>query len=646
MVISRIDGGSGNQILAFAAAYALAKETNKELILDISAVCARSRGYALDWFSIPNLKKIVHRVSEIKEIKNIAWLETLEDINNEIQIYDNEGSGNSLEYWGLEQSSAMKSQRNIYLNGYFFNRDKFFLKYWDEIRKMFMPKEFQEEVEEFKALIANKISIGVHVRRGDLVLTDWAVKLEDDYFRATITYCKEVFPNCLFCIFSDDIEYVKNILGLDSSYYYVHFMGTDTAALSELICLSLCTHRILSNSSTYSAVADALNWEENRKTFRRAECEDKINESSIDFSKRHIVVGDKDIDYYAKVYYVDNRCNIENYLQKQTMVVNTKIDEFNCKYVLDLIIELSLNAYNRDASLEMQILFKKFLCHVYMKQYKKALQNVFPLYMEYADNVEFNKGLRKALHFIEAYEEEIVESVRIGLEIEENIFNNEQESYYKVLMKKLKKNNGKRMHFLMVPAICNSVAFQSLGLAELAQVLVHLGHKVSYVYEPGNDMEKEMIEEGTIKSELGYNVGYNAYLYDSVRSNGIERFFDELEEEELIVVSRKAEMFIEKNRVDKRLYYVFPDFSDERDAETFYAVTQIGREELDDLYSRADIVLTKDDDVMNKLHTAVFWEDNDIGKWILTEKRLGLERTWRLSKRGIGMAASLIDALK
>ena len=639
MVICRIDGGSGNQLLEFCAAYALAKELKKELILDISCVNRRSRGFVLDWFAIPDYPKLIHSVSEIKNI--ITWIDTVPDIAKYISIYDSESNGVYPVYRGLDNYFCMHQDKIIYLNGLFFNRDKYYFKYWEDIRKLLIPKDTQEEIEAFKEIIENKISVGVHLRRSDMLLVDWAVKLEPDYFRAVIAYCKEKFPDCIFCIFSDDKEYAKKILGLDSSYYYVQLMGTDFAAVGELTCLSLCTHRILSNSSTYSSIADAINWAEDRKTFRRLEFESEENVSTIDFSKRHIAVGKKDIEYYSKLYCVDNKCSIDNSFQKQAIVVSSEINATNCDKILNLIIELSLNAYYRDNSMEIQLLFKKFLCYIYRKQYEKALQNVFPLYAEYADNMEFNKGLREALHFIAAYEEEMVESIRLGIELKEDDLNKENVFYYK----KLNKLGRKRLHFIMVPYVCNSVTFQSLGLVEVAQVLLHLGHKVSFIYEPGNSMEKEMIEkEGLIRTELGYRTGYGAYLYESVKDDR-ENFYNQLDDEEIVVVSRKAEMFIEKDKVKKTLSYVFIDFSDERDAETFYATEKMDKKELDNLYRKADIVLTKDNYIKSNFHNAIFWKDNDIDKWRLTEERLGLERVGRLTKRGIGMTAALIDAL-
>ena len=59
MIICRIAGGTANQILQFAAAYALARELRQELLLDISRTTIQPNGYVLDSFCISQYKKLI-----------------------------------------------------------------------------------------------------------------------------------------------------------------------------------------------------------------------------------------------------------------------------------------------------------------------------------------------------------------------------------------------------------------------------------------------------------------------------------------------------------------------------------------------------------------------------------------------------------
>ena len=182
-------------------------------------------------------------------------------LKREVEIWVEDGK-QYVKYKGLAQLCDMDRPDIIYLCGYFSDRKKYFDKYWEEIKHIFTLKHPHREVEKFKRLIRGKTSVGVHIRRGDMLLADFATAMKDDYYRASAAYCREKYENCIFCVFSDDITFAKQLLGQDSSVYYVHFYGYDDAALLEFICLSLCNHRILSNSSTFSKLADELNTNE------------------------------------------------------------------------------------------------------------------------------------------------------------------------------------------------------------------------------------------------------------------------------------------------------------------------------------------------------------------------------------------------
>lgn len=64
MVIVGLSPGLANQMYEYAAAYALANELKQELVLDISECIKASRGYMLDFFSIPDTRKIVYYTND------------------------------------------------------------------------------------------------------------------------------------------------------------------------------------------------------------------------------------------------------------------------------------------------------------------------------------------------------------------------------------------------------------------------------------------------------------------------------------------------------------------------------------------------------------------------------------------------------
>lgn len=619
MIICRIAGGTANQMLEFSAAYALAKELEQELLLDISYSIIQSNGYVLDSFCIPSYKKLIcSDVEGYSMVENPLELRGL--LNHpSIRIYDSSPQNGRLVYQGLDKVLGMR-EYDSFLVGNFFDIDLYYKKYWDEIRSFFvLPKE-SIEIKQFKKVISNRISVGIHIRRGDMVFQDWAMTIEDDYYRAAVAYCRIKFDNPLFMIFSDDIEYAKQLFGLDSNFYFVHFGGYDNSAINELICLSLCTHRILNNNSSYGNLADMMNWVEDRIVLCRLQGQFPDPISTVEKTKRHKCLSLYDIDNYALQYSADGKSSINNSGEIQNEIMCSSVNSENCESLLEKIVYLEMNTYEADEVIREKLLYQKFMCQVWMQLYEDALQSAFLLYHSCADDKVFNLKLREALHAIGAYEEEQIEKQRCLGE--------------------------KKYRFIIVPNKCRSVQCRTSGLVELGQVLYHLGHEVVFVYNPLVDWEKEQIRQMKIlDNPRGFVWGYQGILLDTVLEQGIAEFINSFKEE-TVVISRKAEMFVDKSRLDKKARYVFPDFSDVRDSETLYAQEHMQQEEIDDLYSLADVVLTKQKNLEKYDCKSVVWTDNESDKACsVSEDKRGLAMSHRLSKRGIGMATALIDML-
>lgn len=619
MIICRIAGGTANQILQFAAAYALARELRQELLLDISRTTIQPNGYVLDSFCISQYKKLICFDTEGEEIAEEP-LELRNLLNSSsIRIYDLQGDNRRFIYKGLGSALEMK-QYDSYLVGNFFDMDLYYKKYWDEIRSLLvLPKE-SIEIKQFKKVISNRVSVGIHIRRGDMLAVDWAMKIEDDYYKAAVTYCRIKFDNPLFMIFSDDIEYAKKLFGLDSNFYFVHFGGYDNSAINELICLSLCTHRILNNNSSYGNLADMINWAEDRIVLRRLQGQFPDSISTVEKARRHKCLSLYDIDNYVLQYSVDGKNSINNFGEIQNEIMCSSVNSENCESLLEKIVYLEMNTYEADEVVREKLLYQKFMCQVWMQLYEDALQSAFLLYYSCADDRMFNLKLREALHAIGAYEEAHIEM---------------QRSLCK-----------KKYRFIIIPNKCRSVQCRTSGLVELGQVLYHLGHEVIFVYNPLVSSEKEQIRQmKVLDNARGFVWGYQGILLDTVQEQGIAEFINSFKEE-TIVISRKAEMFVDKSRLDKKARYVFPDFSDVRDSETLYAQEHMQQEEIDDLYSLADVVLTKQKNLEKYDCKSVVWTDNESEKACsVSEDKRGLAMSHRLSKRGIGMATALIDVL-
>lgn len=628
MVIVRISPGLANQMYEFAAAYALSKELGRELVVDISSCYVSAWGYLLDYFNIPPCKKLICVQNGTTEYAHTNPERLPPRMKEEVEVWVEDRKG-YVRYEGLDKLQNMDKPDTIYLCGYFFDRKRYFKKYWEEIRHNFTLKQKFREVEKFKELINGKTSVGVHIRRGDMLLADFATAMKDDYYRAAIEYCRKRYKDCIFCIFSDDIEFAKDLLGQDSTVYYVHFWGYDDAALLEFMCLSLCNHRILSNSSTFSRLADELNTNEDGHFFVQAtasgwkELKNHLirekNERLLEVKQnRRIIIDKYDIKKYAKKYVTDSIPNISDCDKRIEKIISAEITEDNAEFLLDEIAELSLNIYECNSSLEPAILLKKFIALVLCKEFHMALQASVKLYEKYRENAEFKKYLVIALDAIGAKKEAAIESVSHTGE-------------------------HSKKHFIIVPGIKMQPSDYLVGLAELGVALYHMGHDVSLVFAPFDESESYYLQKNEyLVNRNGANMGCRQYDLEEVKRRGIASFYQSFEEDELVVISRDPDFY---DKQFEHIMYVFPDYSDIRDIETTNAIN-ISSDVIKQLYDKADIVLTKDRDKAD-MPKAAFWEDDGCKDEYWTSEgmwELGYEH--RLSERVMDMAAALVDELR
>ncbi len=647
MVVVRVSPGLANQMYEFMSAYALAKELGQELVADIAECVDAAWDYCLDYFNIPNVKKIVYHTKDARYIGHVDTRGIPAALREGMVILTEQENGNDcFIYKNLDMARELQGEVNVYMCGYFSDRDRYYLKYWDEIREMFRLKEETAEISHIKRLIKDKTSVGVHIRRGDMLLAEWAVEMEDDFYRAAIECCREHFEDCVFLIFSDDIEYAKGMLGQDDSLYYVHFLGYSDADLNEFVSLSLCDHRIMSNSSTFSRLADELNWKEERKTFWK-DTERKDGEelqSNINFEKRNIRLNAFDIQMYSGRYVIHKRSDLDQYAQLQREILDSRVDEYNYGKLLDKICRCSLNVFHQNITIEKELTYQKFLCLIRQKQYSNALQAAFKLYHDYSSEQEFCEGFIEALLYFGNYEEAAIEEAGRGLAaLTFSADDAETDVYCKRIFEKCKK---KKAHFIIVPYVSMFASGRITSLVELGLVLQHLGHEVTFVFSPiGNEVDY-IRRNKFLTNRHEVCLGCGQYLLEDVQKKGISNFLNDSFRGDIVIISRRASFFVDRKEYrNGNMKYVFPDFSDNRDAEAAGS-REMDRKELECLYNRADLVLTKQKIKGNGNQKIVNWEDNDSQEaYYIVKERWELGREHRLSKRAMGMAADLLDNL-
>ncbi|MBD5449585.1 MAG: alpha-1,2-fucosyltransferase [Lachnospiraceae bacterium] len=597
MLIVRLSTGLGNQMYEYMAAYALAKELRQELVLDIEECTRSAYGYLLDHFKIPACRKILYSQDSIGGGEYEFYDRTLEIFEDFVILVQSEEQKEVYKdecrvvlYSGWDMVDSLRDYKNIYMYGFFLQKNIYFEKYWSELKSLFILREENEDIRNFRELINGKTSVGIHIRRGDILLMDWFRKAEDDYYRAAIECCRELYGDCVFCVFSDDIEYARKMLGVDESVQYIHFYGYDDASVNEFICLSLCNHRILTAYSTFGQLADELH---------------QGNDS-------HVFMWD--VDETTKGKPLEKKS-----LNRMIFLNKEDIQKYSAGYKL----------VNEDVSKPIETLqYQRFQRLVEENRCHEALQSAFCLYHEKKADMEFKLYLAESLVRIGAYEEAVVELAMLPQDIAGNYLK-------KLILDDQKKNllirlhqaicNVNRKHFIIIMADIVTPAYETYGLLDLAIILAHLGHKATVVYDTCGTGDYYLQQSTYLHNTRDINMECFHVKKESVLKSGVCDFYNSFDEDELIVVSEDDRFFV-RDDCSKKMCFII---SDEQCESAL-------------LYNKVDYILTQDKKLAESDRKYVYWLDRGF-----QEKYVFVSIPWeygygqRLNRRMIGMAEAL-----
>lgn len=253
MIISKIQGGLGNQLFQYALGRHLSFQHGYELKLDIRWYSAVNytdtiRKYRLDHFHTKkgiatdlDIKSIYTPKSDIFPIKFIR--EFISPTNNSNFVKEK-----SLSF----DMDIIRSPDNVYLDG-FWASEKYFKNIEKVIREDLTVKNPPIEMNHSYACeITSCESISVHVRRGDYVnnskTKEFHGNCSKEYYYDAMDIIASKVTKPHFFIFSDDCEWVKRNLKTDYPMSYIDFNGEERD-YEDLRLMSLCKYHIIANST-------------------------------------------------------------------------------------------------------------------------------------------------------------------------------------------------------------------------------------------------------------------------------------------------------------------------------------------------------------------------------------------------------------
>ncbi len=255
MIVTRLNGGLGNQLFQYAHAWHLAKQTEQECFLDVSEFeTYRAHPLAIDHFAIS-----ARRLPESLRGRMPARYRGASRIHEAVDrltrpLRNAESAPLRLRRekpFGF-QAKQTRPENNLYLDGYW-QGEAFFPDLRSELRKEFtLTKPLSQRSSEVAAQMADGNSVAVHVRRGDYVTDSEAAKifrcLDADYYRSCLQDIQQHVANPKVFLFSNDTDWcLKN---LDVGLPFVPVTHNDASTAHEdLFLISKCRHAVIANSS-------------------------------------------------------------------------------------------------------------------------------------------------------------------------------------------------------------------------------------------------------------------------------------------------------------------------------------------------------------------------------------------------------------
>lgn len=243
MIITKLNGGLGNQLFEYACARNLQLKNEDTLFLDIEGFKRSSRHYSLENFKLSNDVKLLTE----KDSRSLLFLQAISKYNRNLAFKLGSLFGafiwKSSNYKPLNVGNT--KGRKLYLYGYWQSYD-YFKENAELIRrelkvKSVIPTECAELLKE----VNKNNSICVHIRRGDYVSCGF-LHCDEAYYQRGIKYIYEKHSDSNIIVFSDDIEWVKQNMSFD---YSVTYVDVDVPDYEVLRLMYLCKHFVMSNSS-------------------------------------------------------------------------------------------------------------------------------------------------------------------------------------------------------------------------------------------------------------------------------------------------------------------------------------------------------------------------------------------------------------
>ena len=254
MIITRLNGGLGNQMFQYAAGKRLAVKRQVGLKMDViglgeNIANTTPRRYSLSVFSIAENFATKAEIDSMKERGDSFFSLAKKKLGLKIGSF--EGKTFIAEKHFQFDPEILSLGNDVYLQGYW-QSEKYFSDIKDIIRKDFTVKILPTAINQ---KIINEIKIrnsaSLHIRRGDYVSDKKTNQFHGicslDYYAQGAKMIAEEKQDVHFFVFSDDINWAKENLKFNYPMTFVD-INDDEHSYEDMRLMSLCKHDIIANS--------------------------------------------------------------------------------------------------------------------------------------------------------------------------------------------------------------------------------------------------------------------------------------------------------------------------------------------------------------------------------------------------------------
>lgn len=250
MIIVRIWEGLGNQLFQYAYAKSVELRRGEMVYLDWNHCNNRILDERLTMreCQLKNFRITLKNYDNVE--KYYFFLDGSNVVHKSIKYLAEQGVYPYKYYEEKDVSykpELLNLKGNYYVQGWFQNA-LYFSDYEDVIRKEILPKKKIKLDKELRGILEKQNTVAVHIRRGDYKKLNNTLEL--GYYEQAVKEFNNRIEKPYFCIFSDELEWVKRNIKLDGKCFYVN-EDRRLTDYEELMVMSRCRHNIIANS-TYS----------------------------------------------------------------------------------------------------------------------------------------------------------------------------------------------------------------------------------------------------------------------------------------------------------------------------------------------------------------------------------------------------------